>query len=145
MQNYDYSSEVRVEENIYKVIATTRAINKKSTKVEIEDSKIVEQSDVKLNLDIMESTDVSQNEVDVSELLDRGELNIFENSETFDVKQSSDPSLEFIRKKGSYEVDFEQLVVPGEFRQTLLAVAHDKPTSGHFGVQKKKERLLQNC
>jgi len=37
--------------------------------------------------------------------------------------------------------DDYQLVVPRRYQSDLLKIAHDKPTSGHLGIKKTKERL----
>jgi len=38
--------------------------------------------------------------------------------------------------------EYEQLVVPKQFRPQLLKLVHDNPWTGHLGVNKTKERLL---
>lgn len=38
---------------------------------------------------------------------------------------------------------FDQLIVPSKYRSDLLQVAHENPWSGHLGIKKTKERLLQ--
>lgn len=40
-------------------------------------------------------------------------------------------------------VEFDQLVVPAEFRRDLICLAHGNSWSGHLGIRKTKDRLLQ--
>ena len=50
------------------------------------------------------------------------------------------------RPEGSLEGDVrtcEQLVLPQQCRQTVLQLAHDVPMSGHMGISKTKECILQ--
>ena len=47
----------------------------------------------------------------------------------------------FVGKSGE---STKQIVVPREYRNRLMAIAHDIPLGGHLGNKKTRERLLQN-
>ena len=48
------------------------------------------------------------------------------------------------RDPGRKEFGVTQLVVPKKYRGLVLKLAHDIPWSGHLGIEKTKDRVLQN-
>ena len=44
---------------------------------------------------------------------------------------------------GGEDLDGEQLVLPKEFRKSVLNLAHSVPTAGHLGKKKTVDRILQ--
>ncbi|KAJ8023192.1 hypothetical protein HOLleu_38300 [Holothuria leucospilota] len=40
--------------------------------------------------------------------------------------------------------EYHQIVVPRQCREAILKVAHDIPMGGHLGIQKTRERILEN-
>ena len=40
--------------------------------------------------------------------------------------------------------EVHQIVVPSEYRQEIISLAHEAPLSGHMGVHKTQEKILSH-